>query len=255
MYRFALGRGGRPVVVWRVRYRNSGIHKPGQVDAGSGTTPTILPEATSRSPTMPTRWMSSSTGRPPSSVTARGASSARCRSSPRLERHGELADRQRSLADRREQLRLPRVHRAGCGRAHGAGLCPRRHRPRRARLPPRLADVQRACAVGGPQALDPDRPDLHLHPQPRQRYALDLGRDLAADRQDGVHRARRHRRARQQQLRRDRARAERRRVRGDDWRGLGAPAAMRRLRRFAAAGAALAVLVIPHALAGARRRR
>jgi hypothetical protein len=43
MYRFALRRGGRPVVVWRVRYRNSGIHKPGQVDAGSGTTPTILP--------------------------------------------------------------------------------------------------------------------------------------------------------------------------------------------------------------------
>jgi hypothetical protein len=43
MYRFALGRGGRPVVVWRVRYRNSWIHKPGQVDAGSGTTPTILP--------------------------------------------------------------------------------------------------------------------------------------------------------------------------------------------------------------------
>jgi hypothetical protein len=43
MYRFALGASGRPRVVWRVRYRNSGIHKPGQVDAGSGTTPTILP--------------------------------------------------------------------------------------------------------------------------------------------------------------------------------------------------------------------
>jgi hypothetical protein len=43
MYRFGLGRNGRPVVVWHVRYRNSGIHKPGQVDAGSGTTPTILP--------------------------------------------------------------------------------------------------------------------------------------------------------------------------------------------------------------------
>lgn len=43
MYRFDLGPGGRPVVVWRVRYRNSGIHKPGQVDAGSGTTPTIMP--------------------------------------------------------------------------------------------------------------------------------------------------------------------------------------------------------------------
>jgi hypothetical protein len=42
MYRFSAGRNGRPRVDWRVRYRNSGIKKPGQVDAGSGTTPTIL---------------------------------------------------------------------------------------------------------------------------------------------------------------------------------------------------------------------
>ena len=42
MYRFDVGRDGRPVVRWRVRYPNSGIHKPGQVDAGSGTTPAIL---------------------------------------------------------------------------------------------------------------------------------------------------------------------------------------------------------------------
>jgi hypothetical protein len=42
MYRYDLGRRGQPVRVWRVRYRNSGIHKPGQVDHGSGTTPTIM---------------------------------------------------------------------------------------------------------------------------------------------------------------------------------------------------------------------
>jgi hypothetical protein len=42
MYRFS-ARKGRPRVDWRVRYRNSGIRKPSQVDAGSGTTPTILP--------------------------------------------------------------------------------------------------------------------------------------------------------------------------------------------------------------------
>jgi hypothetical protein len=42
MYRFTVRRG-RPRVVWKVRYRNSGIVKPSQVDAGSGTTPTILP--------------------------------------------------------------------------------------------------------------------------------------------------------------------------------------------------------------------
>ena len=41
MYRVAVRRG-RPRVDWKVRYRNSGIVKPGQADAGSGTTPTIM---------------------------------------------------------------------------------------------------------------------------------------------------------------------------------------------------------------------
>ena len=42
MYRFSVGRGGRPHIDWKVTYRNSGIHKPSQVDAGSGTTPTVM---------------------------------------------------------------------------------------------------------------------------------------------------------------------------------------------------------------------
>jgi hypothetical protein len=41
MYRFS-ARHGRPHVDWRARYRNSGIVKPGQADAGSGTTPTLM---------------------------------------------------------------------------------------------------------------------------------------------------------------------------------------------------------------------
>ena len=41
MYRFT-ARRGRPRVQWKVRYRNSGVVKPGQADAGSGTTPTIM---------------------------------------------------------------------------------------------------------------------------------------------------------------------------------------------------------------------
>jgi hypothetical protein len=43
LYRYGLGRGDRPVITWRARYPNAHIHKPGQVDAGSGTTPAILP--------------------------------------------------------------------------------------------------------------------------------------------------------------------------------------------------------------------
>lgn len=42
MYRFG-SKNGRPVVTWKVRYRNSGRTKPGQADAGSGTTPTLMP--------------------------------------------------------------------------------------------------------------------------------------------------------------------------------------------------------------------
>jgi hypothetical protein len=41
MYRFSVRRG-KPHVDWKVTYRNSGIVKPSQVDAGSGTTPTLM---------------------------------------------------------------------------------------------------------------------------------------------------------------------------------------------------------------------
>jgi hypothetical protein len=43
MYRFDAAKNGAPKVTWKARYKNSGIVKPGQVDAGSGTTPTVMP--------------------------------------------------------------------------------------------------------------------------------------------------------------------------------------------------------------------
>jgi hypothetical protein len=42
MYRMDAGSSGFPVVTWREVYENSGIAKPGQVGAGSGTTPTLI---------------------------------------------------------------------------------------------------------------------------------------------------------------------------------------------------------------------
>jgi hypothetical protein len=42
LYRFAAGAHGAPKVVWQVTYPNSFKHKPGQVDDGTGTTPTIM---------------------------------------------------------------------------------------------------------------------------------------------------------------------------------------------------------------------
>ena len=41
LYRFVAGAGGAPEVVWRKVYDNTGELKPGQVSAGSGTTPTL----------------------------------------------------------------------------------------------------------------------------------------------------------------------------------------------------------------------
>lgn len=43
LYRFSHNRRGKPVVDWAVTYDNSGLVKPGQVDDGTGTTPTVLP--------------------------------------------------------------------------------------------------------------------------------------------------------------------------------------------------------------------
>ncbi len=42
LYRFDAAADGAPQVSWREVYPNSGIHKPGQSDAGSGTTPTLM---------------------------------------------------------------------------------------------------------------------------------------------------------------------------------------------------------------------
>jgi hypothetical protein len=43
LYRFGAGSNGAPQIVWQVTYPNSGEHKPGQVDDGTGTTPTVMP--------------------------------------------------------------------------------------------------------------------------------------------------------------------------------------------------------------------
>jgi hypothetical protein len=42
LYRFDADPTGAPQLSWREVYPNSGIHKPGQSDAGSGTTPTLM---------------------------------------------------------------------------------------------------------------------------------------------------------------------------------------------------------------------
>ena len=43
LYRFTAGRNGAPKITWQVTYPNSGEHKIGQVDDGTGTTPLVMP--------------------------------------------------------------------------------------------------------------------------------------------------------------------------------------------------------------------
>jgi hypothetical protein len=43
LYRFRARSGGIPKIVWQIRYPNSLKSKPGQVDDGTGTTPTVMP--------------------------------------------------------------------------------------------------------------------------------------------------------------------------------------------------------------------
>jgi hypothetical protein len=42
MYRFDSDSSGMPTVTWRQTYANTGVKKPGQTEAGSGTTPTLM---------------------------------------------------------------------------------------------------------------------------------------------------------------------------------------------------------------------
>ena len=42
MYKLRAGKNLQPKIIWQSRYRNVGIQKPGQFNAGSGTTPTLI---------------------------------------------------------------------------------------------------------------------------------------------------------------------------------------------------------------------
>ena len=117
--------------------------------AGSGTTPTLMGDDPSRSPTTPTRCRSSST-----SAAQRVGRAAVCRQ-PGLragrERDRPVADRHGPLAGGREQLRLLRAA-ATSGRRRPRPASSASTSTARRRLPHRLAQ-RRARAVGRTEAL------------------------------------------------------------------------------------------------------
>ena len=87
LYRFDAGSDGEPVVTWRQGYPDVGVRKPGQSDAGSGTTPTL----------MGTRWVTITDNDDPMNIRV-------YRRSPRLK--PTKAERRRKLAKASPRKRL-----------------------------------------------------------------------------------------------------------------------------------------------------
>ena len=128
MYRFNAGKDNKPVVDWKVTYKNSGITKPSQVDAGTGTTPTIFNGGD---------YVTITDNADPMNVVVyrtakklrQGHQARRLRDAglrQGRQRDRELDHRRRPLAVRREQLRLPGPVRPERRRPDDRGLRARR---------------------------------------------------------------------------------------------------------------------------------
>ena len=127
LYRFVAGPGGVPQVVWQVTYPNSFEHKPGQVDDGTGTTPTVMPGGfvnitdnadpmdivVYRTAAHPSRLVTVAPDRHHRRCGVRVALPREVCRVPVFakgrQRRRELGDRRRTRDDRREQLRLQRL--------------------------------------------------------------------------------------------------------------------------------------------------
>ena len=183
LYRFQADASGAPVVRWRKVYENTGEQKPGQVSAGSGTTPTLHGDD----------WVSITDNADPMNVVVyrRGGGREICRQPVFETGRGldrQLADRRRPLDRRREQLRLHR---------------PDRHDELGARTQPGIERVDiDADGVGCRKVWHSDeispslvpklslreRPRLRLHAGPRGRHRRPVVPDRARlpHRQDGL---------------------------------------------------------------------
>ena len=105
LHRMDAAADGTPRTTWSQTYSNSGVKKPGQTQAGSGTTPTLMGRRhvaiTDNADPMN---VVVDAARTPHPRPAHGVHAARVRQGG--QRHGQLADRHRAVAGRGEQLRL-----------------------------------------------------------------------------------------------------------------------------------------------------
>ena len=210
LYRLTAGAGGLPVTVWRKPYANSGVQKPGQSSAGSGTTPTLMGAG----------LVAITDNADPMNVLVyrRGSGALICRQP--VFAKGASATDQSLIGTGRSLVVENNYGYSGPPRDPGrqddlAGARARRPRRRR-RLPHGLA-LGGARAVGGAEAVGPQRAGLHLHQGPAalERRRLVPHRARLRLRQDRLQAPRRRGAGLQQQLRAGHARPGRDRLRGD----------------------------------------
>ncbi len=218
MYKLKANKNDKPKIVWQQKYPNSGIVKPSQVDAGSGTTPTNLAGGyvaiTDNADPMNVVVYRSKTNLKNNEkrvvckvpVFSEGASAT----------ENSLMGTKRSLiVENNYGYQDP--FGPNTGAVTEPGLRPRRHRQGRQGLHEEVDQPRRAGTDRRAEAVDEDRPDLHLPaPGGSDQSGLLLDGDRLPDRQDRVDEIRRVGPAVQQQLRGTRPRSRRHRIPGHD---------------------------------------
>ena len=205
MYRFNAGKDNKPVADWKVTYKNSGITKPSQLNAGSGTTPTIFNGG---------KFVTITDNADPMNVVVyrtaeklgKGEKRVVCETpvfgkGASATENSIIAAGNSLFVENNYGYQDPFGPNADAPTT--AGFARIDVDPDGKRLQGALDEQDRAGADPRLQALDQDRPDLHLHrSRARRRHpaAVVLGRDRRPDRQGGLAQAGRHRPGLQQQL-------------------------------------------------------
>ena len=205
MYRFWARRGGKPRVQWKAKYSDSGIVKPGQVDAGSGTTPTIMKGG----------YVAITDNADPMNVVVyrtavhlkRGRRRLVCQV-PVFDQGGSATENSLLTNNRSLYVENNYGYQDPFGPNSGAVTAPGFARVDIVRHGTGCRKVWEAMtergSTRGAEAVHEDRPDLHVHARPERDpglAALLLDRDQRHDRRDGLQGLRRQWPGVQQQLR------------------------------------------------------
>ena len=213
LYRFGAGPDGVPKIVWQVTYPNSGEHKPGQVDDGTGTTPTVMPGGyvnitdnadpmdimVYRTAARPFRWVRRHHHRRRVALPRQVCKVPIFSKGASADENSIIAAGRSMIAENNygytgpQSLEPDNVTTPGFVRVD---LNKNRHR-----LPQGLADDDRVRANGGLEAVACQRARLHVHDRYERRLVLD--RDRLPHREDGLQVIRGNGRRVQQQLRGD----------------------------------------------------